>query len=219
MFTITIDGPSASGKSTVADIVAKELNMQHLNSGEFYRAIALYFLNKKISYNEEEKINSEINKIDVTIRFIKDKQHCYLNGKDVTNLLHTNEINEVVSKYGHNETVVERCSYFTLKATETESLVIDGRNVGSFVLPDADCKIFLDCDVSVRAKRRYDEAISKGAVVSFEEILKQTKERDELDKKRKIAPLIIPKGAYKVDSNNKTPETVANEIVKIVQRL
>ena len=219
MFTITIDGPSASGKSTVAEIVAKELNMHHLNSGEFYRAITLYFIRKNISFEDAKQISKELKNVNVTIKYIDNTQHCYLNGEDVTTLLHTNEINGLVSKFGHNLDVVEKCSHFTLLATQTENLVIDGRNVGSYVVPDADCKIYLDCNVKVRAQRRYEEALSKGSKTTFEEILKQTKERDRLDKTRSIAPLVVPKGAYKVNSNEKTPEEVALEIVKIVQRL
>ena len=219
MFTITIDGPSASGKSTVADIVAKELNMHHLNSGDFYRAIALYMLRKNIHFEDAEKIKKELKNIKVTIKYIDDVQHDYLNGEDVTGLLHTNEINEVVSKFGHNLDVVEKASNLTLLATETENLVIDGRNVGSYVIPDADCKVFLDCDAKIRAERRYKEALEKGSKVSFEEILKQTIERDELDKKRVVAPLIVPKNARIVKSDNKTPEEVAQEIIKIVQRM
>lgn len=219
MFTITIDGPSASGKSTVADIVAEKLNMHHLNSGDFYRAIALYFLRKNIHYEDSEKIKEELPNISITIKYIDDEQHDFLNGEDVTHLLHNNDINDVVSKFGHNVSVVEKASALTLAATETENLVIDGRNVGSYVIPNAECKIYLDCDPKIRAERRFKEAKEKGNNVTFEEILTQTIERDELDKKRKIAPLIVPKNAYKVKSDDKTPDEVADCIIKIVQKM
>ena len=219
MFTITIDGPSASGKSTVADIVATELNMHHLNSGDFYRAIALYYLRKNIHYEDSDSIKKELANINITIKYIFDEQHDFLNGEDVTGLLHNNDINEVVSKFGHNFLVVEKASELTYLATLTENLVIDGRNVGSYVIPDAECKIYLDCNAKIRAERRYKEAKEKGSDVTFEEILKQTIERDELDKKRKIAPLVVPKDAYKVKSDNKTPQEVAEEIIKIVQKM
>lgn len=219
MFTITIDGPSASGKSTVADIVSEKLNMHHLNSGDFYRAIALYFLKKNIHYEDSEAIKKELPKIKIFIKYIDDEQHDFLNGEDVTHLLHSNEINDVVSKFGHNLDVVDKASKLTYLATTTENLVIDGRNVGSYVIPDAECKIYLDCDAKIRAERRYKEALEKGSNVTFEEILKQTIERDELDKKRVIAPLVVPKNAYKIKSDDKSPEDVANEIIKIVQKL
>lgn len=219
MFTITIDGPSASGKSTVADIVSEKLNMHHLNSGDFYRAIALYFLRKNIHYEDSEAIKKELPNIKILVKYIDDEQHDFLNGEDVTHLLHSNEINDVVSKFGHNLDVVDKASKLTYLATTTENLVIDGRNVGSYVIPDAECKIYLDCDAKIRAERRYKEALEKGSNVTFEEILKQTIERDELDKKRVIAPLVVPKNAYKIKSDDKSPEDVANEIIKIVQKL
>ena len=219
MFTITIDGPSASGKSTVADLVSEKLNMHHLNSGEFYRAIALYFIRKNIHYEDSTNIEKELPYISILIKYIDNTQHVILNGEDVTHLLHSNEINEVVSKFGHNLKVVEKASDLTLLATETESLVIDGRNVGSFVLPDAECKIYLDCDPKIRAERRYKEALEKGSDVTFEEILKQTIERDELDKKRVVAPLVVPKNAFIVKSDDKSPEELAEHIIKIVQKL
>jgi len=219
MFTITIDGPSASGKSTVADLVSEKLNMHHLNSGEFYRAIALYFLRKNIHYEDVVNIEKELPNINILIKYIDGVQHLILNNEDVTDLLHSNEINSVVSKFGHNKKVVEKASDLTLLATKTENLVIDGRNVGSFVIPDAECKIYLDCDPKIRAERRYKEALEKGSEVTFDEILKQTIERDELDKKRTIAPLVVPKNAYIVKSDDKTPEEVAESIIKIVQKL
>ena len=218
MFTITLDGPSASGKSTVADIVAKKLNIHHLNSGEFYRAISLYMVRKNINTNDIENINKELENINIDVHFEGEKQKMILNGEDVTSLLHTNEINSTVSIYAHNEEVVKKASELTYLATKTNELIIDGRNVGSFVLPNAECKIYLDCDAKIRAERRFKEQIEKGANVTFDEIYKQTIDRDELDRTRKIAPLIIPNGAKIVKSDYKTPEEIADEIIKIIKK-
>ena len=217
MFTITIDGPSASGKSTVANLVAEKLGVHHLNSGEFYRAIALYMQNKNIDYTDLENIGKNLKNINIEIEFINDKQHVILNNEDVTHLLHSNRINDVVSKFAHNEMVVHKASELTYNATLTQELVLDGRNVGSFVLPNAECKIFLDCDPKIRAERRYLEAKNKGENVNFEDIYKQTLERDELDRTRKIAPMIVPENAYVLKSDNKTPNVIADEIVEYVK--
>jgi len=219
MFTITLDGPSASGKSTVADIVAQKLNIFHLNSGEFYRAIALYMLRKNIKIDEIDKINAELSNINIEVKFINQNQKMLLNGEDVTSLLHSNDINSTVSIYAHNEKVVEKASELTYLATLKNKLIIDGRNVGSFVLPNAECKIFLDCDAKIRAERRFKEQLEKGANVTFDEIYKQTLERDELDRKRKIAPLVVPKNAIIIKSDYKTPEQLADEIVGIARKL
>ena len=217
MFTITLDGPSASGKSTVADIVAKKLNIHHLNSGEFYRVIALYMHRKNIKTEDIDKINKELANINIDVTFMGEKQKMILNGEDVTDLLHSNEINSTVSIYAHNEQVVKKASELTYLATLTNKLIIDGRNVGSFVLPNADCKIFLDCDAKIRDERRYKEQLEKGSNVTFDEILKQTLERDELDRKRKIAPLVVPENAIIITSDNKSPDEIADEIVKLAK--
>lgn len=214
MYTITIDGPSASGKSTVAKLVAKKLNFYHLNSGNIYRAITLFLLEKGLSPNEQitEDILSQIN---VEIKFENNLQVDYLNGKNVTTLLHSHEINDNVSRFGKQELIIKKASKLTLLPTLNYNIVIDGRNVGSFVLPNAFLKIYLDCDAKVRAERRFKEMLEKGEKVDFDEIYQQTLDRDELDRTRPIAPMIVPENAVIINSSNKTPEEVAIEIVDI----
>lgn len=218
MFTITIDGPSSSGKSTVAELVAKKLNFHHLNSGNFYRTITLFLLNN--GYTPDDKIPAEIlDKIEIDVEFIDKRQHDFLNGKDVSDLLHNNLINENVSRFGKNEAIIIKASKLTFLPTKKYNLVIDGRNVGSFVLPNAELKIYLDCDPKVRAERRMKEMLEKGENVNFDEILDQTIKRDNLDKTRPLAPLVVPKDAYVLDSSNLTPEQVADKIVEIYKNI
>lgn len=218
MFTITIDGPSSSGKSTVAEIVAKKLNFHHLNSGNFYRVITLYLLEK--GFSPDDKITDEIlNDINIDVEFVGGTQHDFLNGKNVTGLLHNNNINANVSKFAKQDNIIIKASKLTFQPTQKYNLVIDGRNVGSFVLPNAELKIYLDCDAKVRATRRMKEMLNKGEKVNFDEILKQTIERDELDRTRPLAPLIAPKDAYVLNSSNLTAEQVADKIVEIYHKL
>ena len=218
MFTITIDGPSSSGKSTVAEIVAKKLNFHHLNSGNFYRVITLYLLEK--GFSPDDKITDEIlNDINIDVEFVGETQHDFLNGKNVTGLLHNNNINANVSKFATQDNIIIKASKLTFQPTQKYNLVIDGRNVGSFVLPNAELKIYLDCDAKVRATRRMKEMLNKGEKVNFDEILKQTIERDELDRTRPLAPLIAPKDAYVLNSSNLTAEQVADKIVEIYHKL
>lgn len=219
MFTITLDGPSASGKSTVADIVAEKLNIYHLNSGEFYRAIAYHMLNNGINITDTEKLNKELDKLNIEVKFIQGKQHLFLNNEDITEFLHTNPINEVVSAYARNVNVVNKSSDLTFLATKKYNLIIDGRNVGSYVIPNAECKIYLDCDPKIRAQRRYEEQLSKGFNVTLEEVYQQILKRDELDKTREIAPLVVPKNAYILSSDNKTVEEVAQDILNVVNSI
>ena len=218
MFTITIDGPSSSGKSTVAELVAQKLNFHHLNSGNFYRVITLYLLEK--GYTTNDKITEDMLKdINIDVEFVGEKQHDYLNGKNVTDLLHNNNINANVSRFGKNDSIIIKASKLTLQPTKKYNLVIDGRNVGSFVLPNAELKIYLDCDAKVRATRRMNEMLAKGEQVNFDDILKQTIERDELDRTRPLAPLVVPKDAYVLDSSNLSAEQVADKIVEIYQKI
>jgi len=219
MFTITIDGPSASGKSTVADLVAEKLGMYHLNSGNFYRAIAYYLLKNNVTPEENEKISASLKDINIEVKYIDDEQHDILNGEDISSKLHNHDINNVVSKYARNFDVVEKTSELTFLATKSNSLVIDGRNVGSYVLPNAECKIYLDCDAKIRAERRMKEEQEKGYEVNFEDIYKQTLERDELDRTRKIAPLVVPKDAIVLDSSYLTQNEVAEKIIEIALKI
>lgn len=216
MYIITIDGPASSGKSTVASIVAKKLNIVHINSGEAYRAIAYFMLNNGISPADTEGINNALKNNSFKMLYINNKQTLLVNGKDVTQHLHTNQINAVVSQYGKNSQVIYTASDMAREISENISVVMDGRNLGSFCFPDAEYKFFIDCDAKERANRRFNEMQQKGIEVKWDEIYKQTLERDRLDKTREIAPLVIPKNSILLDSTNLTPEQVAQKIVEIV---
>lgn len=217
MYIITIDGPSASGKSTLAQLVADKLGIVHINSGNAYRAIAYFMSNNGIAPTDLVAIEKALNSNDFQIKYENGKQKTYINGEDVTPFLHVNQVNAVVSTYANLcEAVIYKSSDMIRDFAKTMSIVIEGRNVGSFCFPDAKYKFYLDCDAYVRAKRRCKEMQEKGQEVNFDEIYKQTLERDELDKTRKIAPLVVPEYSVILDSTNQTPEQVANTIVGIV---
>ena len=171
-------------------------------------------------FSPDDKITDEIlNDINIDVEFVGETQHDFLNGKNVTGLLHNNNINANVSKFAKQDNIIIKASKLTFQPTQKYNLVIDGRNVGSFVLPNAELKIYLDCDAKVRATRRMKEMLNKGEKVNFDEILKQTIERDELDRTRPLAPLIAPKDAYVLNSSNLTAEQVADKIVEIYHKL
>lgn len=216
MYLITIDGPSSSGKSTVASIVAQNLNIVHINSGEAYRAIAYFMHNAGIEPSEVDKVNQALKTNTFKMQYINGKQVLLVNGEDVTPYLHTNQVNSVVSTYGKNPQVIYKASDMARELVKDMSMVMDGRNLGSFCFTDAKYKFYVDCDAKVRAQRRYNEMMQKGIEVDFEEIYNQTIERDNYDKTRPIAPLIVPKDAIFIDSTNITAQEVANQIVKIV---
>lgn len=217
MYIITIDGPSSSGKSTIASIVAQKLNIAHINSGEAYRAIAYFMLSKNISPEDNENISKLIKSNTFKMVYDKGIQTLYVNGKDITKHLHTNEINAIVSQYGKNAEIIYKASDMAREVSNDMSVVMEGRNLGSFCFPEAKYKFYIDCEIKERANRRFKEMKQKGIEVDFDTIYKQTVERDELDKTRKIAPLVMPKNAILIDSTNLTAEQVAQQIVDIVK--
>ena len=216
MYIITIDGPSASGKSTVASIVAKKLNIAHINSGEAYRAIAYFMLNSGIATTDIKGVNQALKSNSFKMIWQDGRQILLVNNQDVTEHLHTNQVNAVVSQYGKNPQVIYTSSDMARNISKEMSVVMEGRNLGSFCFPDARYKFFVDCDAKERATRRYKEMLSKGNKVDFADIYQQTLERDNLDKTREVAPLVVPKGAVLIDSTHLTPEQVADMIVEIV---
>lgn len=217
MYIVTIDGPSASGKSTLAQLVADKLGIVHINSGDAYRAIAYFMSNAGIAPTDTTSIEKALNSNKFEIKYENDTQKTYINGEDVTKYLHLNQVNAVVSAYANQSPqVIYKASDMIRDLATSMSVVIEGRNVGSFCFPEAKYKFYLDCDAYVRAKRRCKEMEEKGQDVNFEDIYKQTLQRDELDKTREIAPLVVPKNSVMLDSTNKTPEQVSNTIVSII---
>lgn len=216
MYIITIDGPASSGKSTVAHLVAQKLNIAHINSGEAYRAIAYFMLNSGIAPNDEAGVNKALANNSFKMLYQDGKQILLVNDEDVTRHLHTNQVNAVVSQYGANPKVIYKSSDMAREVSQNMDVVMEGRNLGSFCFPDAKYKFFVDCDAKERAKRRYIEMLEKGSNVDFDTIYQQTIERDRLDKTRKVAPLVVPKGSVLIDSTNQTAEQVAQIIAEIV---
>ena len=216
MYIITIDGPSSSGKSTVAKLVAEKLDIVHVNSGEAYRAIAYHMLNNGIAPNDLGNVNYELKHNAFEMVYEDGKQILLVNGEDVTPYLHTNQINAVVSQYGANPQVIYKASEMARKLAQDFDVVMEGRNLGSFSFPDAKYKFYVDCDVRERARRRHNEMLQKGMEVDYVDILNQTIARDELDRTRPVAPLVVPKQAVLIDSTNQNPNQVADTIANIV---
>ena len=216
MYIITIDGPASSGKSTVANLVAQKLQIAHINSGEAYRAIAYYLLHSDISPTDSDGIANALKNNTFKMEYTNGQQILSVNGQDITQYLHTNEINAVVSRYGANPQVIYASSDMARQVARNMSVVMDGRNLGSFCFPDARYKFYVDCDERERATRRFKEMQQKGVSVDYETILAQVIERDQLDKTRAVAPLVVPDNCVVIDSTHQTPEQVAEKIAAIV---
>lgn len=214
---ITIDGPAGSGKSTVAKLLAKQLEFLHFNSGSLFRAITAYLYEQKFDINSI-KVNSILPKFELNVELVNQNQHTFVNGKDYTPVLRDNLISTLVPIVSINENVQNIAQSCIRKFCATHNVVIEGRGVGSSTLPNAEIKIYLDCSIKERAKRRFEEEKSKNNQITLQEIEKQIEERDNLDKNRKIAPLVVPNNAIVVDSSNlgiqETVDVIVNSISK-----
>lgn len=201
-YNVAIDGPAGAGKSTIAKLVAKEKGYIYVDTGAMYRAMAIHFLKKGIRPEETEKVVQACEDADVTIAYEDGTQQVYLNGENVTAKLRTEEVGNMASKTSAIPAVREKLLELQRGLARTKDVIMDGRDIGTNILPDADVKIYLTASVETRAKRRFDELQEKGTICDFEEIKRDIRERDERDMNRNIAPLKQAEDAILVDSSS-----------------
>lgn len=213
-FNIAIDGPAGAGKSTIAKKVAKELGFIYVDTGAMYRAMALYFLKNQIDPENEAAIIKGCENIEVSIVYDNGEQQILLNGENVTGYIRREEVGNMASVTSAYPAVREKLLHLQRDLAERENVIMDGRDIGTCVLPAAPLKIYLTASVETRAKRRYDELTEKGAACNLEEICKDIKERDERDMNRKISPLKQAEDAVLVDSSDMTIEEVTDTIIQ-----
>ena len=213
-YNVAIDGPAGAGKSTIAKLVAKEKGYVYVDTGAMYRGLAIHFLENGIEAEEKEKIAEACKDADVTIRYEDGQQQVYLNGKNITAKLREEAVGNMASKSSAIPEVRAKLLELQRELARKEDVIMDGRDIGTCVLPDADVKVFLTASVETRAKRRYDELVEKGVACDLEEIARDIAERDERDSTREIAPLKQAEDAVLVDSSHMTIEEVVAAIVK-----
>ena len=214
-FNVAIDGPAGAGKSTIAKLVAKELNFIYVDTGAMYRAIALYLLKKGISKEDESKIESVCNEIHIEIKHTDGVQQVWLNGEDVSSEIRREEVGNMASATSVYSCVREKLLSLQQDLASTHDVIMDGRDIGTCILPNAQAKIYLTASVATRAKRRFDELQEKGISCDLEEIKKDIEDRDYRDMHREISPLKQAEDAVLVDSSDMTIEEVVNRIVEI----
>ena len=183
MYSIAIDGPAGAGKSTIAKTIAKKLDFVYVDTGAMYRAIALYFLRKGVDGRDGETIEKLCPDIHVTIEYRDGEQQVLLNGENVSGLIRTEEVGAMASLTSAQPAVREALLQLQRDMAKSANILMDGRDIGTHVLPDADLKIYLTASVSVRAKRRYDELVAKGTSCELSEIEQDMKERDSASEK------------------------------------
>lgn len=210
---VAIDGPAGAGKSTIAKAIAAKMGYVYVDTGAMYRAMALYFLRAGIASNDEEKISSAVDDISVSIKYEDGAQHVILNGEDVTGLIRTEEVGNMASASSVYAPVRSKLVALQQELAKTTDVIMDGRDIGTVVLPNADVKIFLTASVECRAKRRFDELVAKGMEADFDKIAKDIEERDYRDSHREISPLKQAEDAILVDSSDMTVDEVVNTII------
>ena len=213
MYSIAIDGPAGAGKSTIAKTIAKKLEFIYVDTGAMYRAMALYFIRHEIDPKNEAAINKACPDIHVSINYEDGVQQVLLNGENVNGLIRTEEVGNMASKTSAYKTVRATLLDLQRDLAKTANILMDGRDIGTNVLPDADLKIYLTASSKVRAERRYKELVEKGVKADFNKIEEDIIIRDRQDMEREIAPLKQADDAVLVDSSDMTIEEVVDAIV------
>lgn len=209
-YQVAIDGPAGAGKSTIAKLVAKEKGFIYVDTGAMYRALAVYFLDQEIRAEDTDKIIRAVGQAEVKIRYEEGLQQVYLNGVNVTGRLREEAVGNMASKSSAIPEVRAKLLDLQRGLAQEEDVVMDGRDIGTCVLPEADVKVFLTASVETRARRRYDELQEKGVSCDLEEIKADIRERDERDMTRETAPLRQADDAVLIDSSDMTiPEVTA----------
>ena len=212
---IAIDGPAGAGKSTIAKRVAEKLGLIYVDTGAMFRAIALYMTGKCVKSNETYKVKEELNNIRLDIVYENGEQQIILNDENVSRLIRNPEISKAASSFAQVPEVRERLLILQRELADKRPVVMDGRDIGTKVLPTASVKLFLTADVKVRAERRYKELTEKGEKVNLEDIMSDIKSRDEQDMNRKVSPLVQAGDAVLVDTSSLSIDEVVDAIIKI----
>ena len=217
MLTIAVDGYSSSGKGAVCTRLAKMLGVIHFETGAIYRLLGVYVVENGIDPNDKDAVVSALKDINVSLEHDNGKQITILNGVNITDKLHTSEISDVCSIISPYPECRDFVTNIQRSMAKKYSLIMEGRDITSHVLPDADFKFFLDAELDVRAKRRYDEFIAKGEDVSFEQVKEDLRERDRRDIERELCPLILREGTIHIDNSYMTLDDEVELMYKIIK--
>lgn len=216
MYSVAIDGPSGSGKSTLAKTLSKKLGWLYIDTGAMYRTVGLYAKRNQIEPDDEKTLEKHFSKIDIKLEWIDGSQHVFLNGEDVSDKIRTPEM----SMYASAVSALPAVRAFLLEKqrdfARNNNVIMDGRDIGTVVLPDAQVKIFLKAGNEERARRRYEELIAKGEDVKFEDVLDDMLKRDKNDSTRAAAPCVPAHDAVLLDNSGYEPETTERKAMEII---
>ncbi|MDH2879328.1 (d)CMP kinase [Bacillus cytotoxicus] len=214
--SIAIDGPAAAGKSTVAKVVAKQLSYVYIDTGAMYRTLTYAALKQKIDIENEEKLMEVLQSIRIEFQQGKDTQQVFLNGQDVSEVIRTPDVTNRVSIVAKHRLVREEMVRRQQELAAQGGVVMDGRDIGTHVLPNAEVKIFMLASVEERAERRHLENMRKGFSSNLEQLKKEIAQRDKLDSEREVSPLKKAEDAFELDTTSLSIEEVVRNIMAIV---
>lgn len=217
-FNIAIDGPAGAGKSTIARALAKRLSYIYVDTGAMYRAMALYLLREGISAEDSGRIEEACERVDISIIYEDNVQKVLLNGEDVSSLIRSEEVGNMASKSAQNGRVREKLVELQRQLASKTDVVMDGRDIGTCVLPGADVKIYLTASVHTRAVRRYKEYLEKGMEADLAQIEEDIEKRDHQDMNREISPLKKAEDAVLLDSSDMTIEEVLDAMTAVCEK-
>ena len=221
MYNIAIDGPAGAGKSSIAKALSKKLGFVYIDTGAMYRAVALFFLENGIKDSIDNEIDKLVDILDINIKYTDGEQRVFLNNVDVSDKLRQEEIGKLASRFSAVKSVRKKLVALQRKLAKKENVIMDGRDIGTVVLPNADLKIYLSAGSKVRAKRRYLELIEKGfdrAALDEKAIENEIIKRVEADMNREISPLKKAEDAYCLDTSNMTFNEVVSKILDMVEK-
>ncbi|MDY6351709.1 (d)CMP kinase [Candidatus Weimeria sp. HCP3S3_B5] len=213
---IAIDGPAGAGKSTIAKRVAADLSYIYIDTGAMYRSIGLYMLRNGIDIHDRDKVEIESENADVSLSYVDGNLHVFLNGEDVSNEIRKEEVGNAASVVSAYPLVRRNLTELQRRLAKKENVVMDGRDIGTCVLPDAFLKIYLTASPEVRGERRYRELMDKGESPDLDRIIEDIKKRDQADMNREISPLRKADDAVEVDSSDMTIDEVVNRIESLI---
>ena len=217
-FIVAIDGPAGTGKGTIAKIIANKLGFINIDTGAMYRCVTLEALKNNINIDEIEKIEKLLEKIDIEFKRTDGNLKVFLNGEDVSEEIRKQEVNNFVAKFAALKCVRDKMTLLQQKMGELGNIVMEGRDIGTTVFPNADVKIYLDASVEERAKRRYNQNIEKGMDITYEEVLESIKARHILETQREISPLRKAEDAVLIDSTNLSIEEVTQKFLDLIEQ-
>lgn len=214
---VAIDGPAGTGKGTVAKLISERLDFVYIDTGAMYRCITLKMIRENISLNEEEKIKDLLERTKITFKNLSDKQHVYLDGEDVSDLIRKPNVNELVSPVSAIKIIRIKMVELQRKLGEEGNVIMEGRDITTVVFPNAEVKIYLDAKLEIRAERRYKELIARGNDITYEDTLESIRKRDKNDMEKEMGALKIAEDAVVIDTSNMTIEEVYDKIKEIIE--